>query len=31
MDFLNEKYSEEEIRKVINQLSKDDWNYISLY
>jgi hypothetical protein len=31
MDFLNEKYSEEEIRKVINQLSESDWNYISSY
>jgi hypothetical protein len=31
MDFKNKKYSEEEIRKVINQLSEDDWYYISRY
>jgi hypothetical protein len=31
MDFLNKKYSEEEIRKTISQLFKDDWNYISCY
>jgi hypothetical protein len=31
MDFSNNKYSEEEIRKIINKLSKIDWNYISRY
>jgi hypothetical protein len=32
MNFINKKYSEEEeIRKIINKLSKDDWNYISYY
>jgi hypothetical protein len=31
MNFINKKYSEEEIRKVINQSSKDDWIYISLH
>jgi hypothetical protein len=31
MHFKNKKYSEEEIRKVVNQLSQSDWNYISRY
>jgi hypothetical protein len=31
MDFKNKKYSEEEIRKVINQLLEDDWYEISEY
>jgi hypothetical protein len=31
MDFLNKKYSEEEIRKVVNKLNNYDWYYISCY
>jgi hypothetical protein len=31
MDFINNEYSEEEIRKTINQLSKNDWINISYY
>jgi hypothetical protein len=31
MDFLNNKYSEKEIRKAINQLSKNNWYNISEY
>jgi hypothetical protein len=29
MDFLKNKYSEEEIRKTANQLSENGWDYIS--
>jgi predicted glycosyltransferase len=29
MDFLNNKYSEEKIRKVVNKLDDYDWMYIS--
>jgi hypothetical protein len=29
MDFINNKYSEEEIREVANQLTKNDWINVS--